>query len=905
MSELRAREPRTDGQHEPMGVVAAPAFSWRLESDRRGARQRSYRVRVRHLPATGGAVLSWDSGVVVSESTAGVRYGGAPLVSSAAYEWEAEVEDETGARTTVAARFGTGVVHAGEWRAAWIGRNPVYRQVASPPQDTDISYTVNKLQPVRRFVYGFDLAAAPASARVHASAKGVYRLYVNGRRVGRDELVPGWTEYRTRITYQTWDVTALLRPGRNTVAALLGDGWYTGFIGTDRRHQAQHYGTEPALLVQLDVDGADGARTSIVSGDGWKESPSDILYADLLMGQYEDSRRAEPGWQSPGHDTSAWSEAVVTSRDTSMLVPEADPAVRVTGRVPALAVLPRGGGRFVVDFGQNLVGRVALTLTGQPEGTRVQLTHAEVLDERGELYTANLRTAEPVDVFWTDGSPVQVFEPRFTLHGFRYAEVAGLTGELSPEQVEAVVLHNDFALTGEFETSSADLNALASNITWSLRGNFVSIPTDCPQRDERLGWLADAQVFAPTALLLADVAPLLRRWLRDVRIGQSADGAFPDISPRLIHLREGAPAWGDGGVTVPWNVYRATGDLEVLRESVDSMVRWVRHVERHNPGLIWRERVGNDYGDWLQVGAQTPKEVLATAYFAHSAELTARSLAALGRDAEAREPAELAERVRAAYRAEFVAPDGRVHGDTQGAYLLTLAFDLCDEQRRDAVAARLVEAIERRGVSLTSGFITVGLLCPVLTAIGRSDLAYALVNDDRYPSWLFSVRNGATTIWERWDGWTPQRGFQSPRMNSFNHYSLGAVGEWLFTGVLGLGQTPDSAGYAQIRLAPQLHESLDWARGTIETPRGRVGSSWRRDGTGWCEWSVVIPPGPAAEAVLPAPSAATITEGGEAVTRSEGVTLQAEQQGHTWLRLESGSYHFRFPAGAPATTPIH
>ncbi|MFI7153605.1 family 78 glycoside hydrolase catalytic domain [Nonomuraea sp. NPDC050022] len=907
MTGLRPYELRTGGQQEPLGVVAAPSFSWRLESERRGARQRSYRVRVRHLPATGGAVLVWDSGVVESDSTVGARYGGGPLVTSSAYEWEVEVEDETGARTVARARFGTGVVHAGEWRAAWIGRNPIYRQVASPPQDTDISYTVNKLQPVRRFVHGFDLTEAPASARVHASAKGVYRLYVNGRRVGRDELVPGWTEYRERITYQTWDVTALLRPGRNTVAALLGDGWYVGFIGTDRRHQAQHYGTEPELLVQLDVDGADGSRRSIVSGEGWKESPSDILYADLLMGQYEDSRRAEPGWELPGHDTSTWSAAVVASRDTSTLVPEADPAVRVTGRVPAVAVTPRGGGRFVVDFGQNVVGRVALTLTGQPAGTRVQLTHAEVLDEHGDLYTANLRTAEPVDVFWTDGSPAQVFEPRFTLHGFRYAEVSGLTGELGPEQVEAVVLHNGFALTGAFESSSADLNALASNITWSLRGNFVSIPTDCPQRDERLGWLADAQVFTPTALLLADVAPLLRRWLRDVRLGQSADGAFPDLSPRLIHLREGAPAWGDGGVTIPWHLYRASGDADVLRESVDAMVAWVRHVERHNPGLIWRERVGNNYGDWLQVGAETPKDVVATAYFAHSAELTARSLAVLGRDAEARELAGLAERVRAAYRAEFVGPDGRVHGDTQGAYLLTLAFDLCAAGERGAVAERLVAAIERRGVSLTSGFITVGLLCPVLTAIGRSDLAYALINDDRYPSWLFSVRNGATTIWERWDGWTPEGGFQSPRMNSFNHYSLGAVGEWLFTGVLGIGQAPGSAGYADIRLAPQLHTSLDWARGAIDTPRGRVASSWRRDEAGWCEWSVLIPPGAAAEAVLPVPSVAMITEGGEAVTRSEGVILQAERPECTRLRLASGSYTFRFPAGAatPVVTPIH
>ncbi|MET7395929.1 family 78 glycoside hydrolase catalytic domain [Dactylosporangium sp. NPDC005572] len=898
MSGLRPYALRTDGQHEPLGIVAAPGFTWRLDSDRRGARQRSYRIRVRHRSAT-----VWDSGDVDETLTVGARYDGAPLVSSADYEWELEVTDETGARTTARSRFGTGVVHPDEWRAAWIGRNPVYRQVATPPQDTDISYTVNKLQPVRRFVHEFDLPQAPAAARVHTSAQGVYRLYVNGVKAGRDELVPGWTEYRQRITYQTYDVTDLLRPGRNTVAALLGDGWYTGFIGTDRRHQAQHYGTEPALLVQLVADGADGSRRSVVSGDGWREAPSDILYADLLMGQYEDSRRADPGWQLPGHDRDEWSDAVVVSRDTSLLVPETDPAVRATQRVPAVRVTEHAPQQHIVDFGQNLVGRVALTLRGQPAGTRVQLTHAEVLDERGELYTANLRTAEPVDVFWTDGSPVQVFEPRFTLHGFRFAEVAGLTGELSETDVEAVVLHNDFDRDSVFETSSADLNALASNIAWSLRGNFVSIPTDCPQRDERLGWLADAQVFAPTALLFADVAPLLRRWLVDVRGAQTAGGAFPDIAPQLVHRREGAPAWGDGGVTVPWHVYRATGDPQVLREAADSMVRWVRHVERHNPGLVWRERVGNNYGDWLQLGEETPKDLLATAYFAHSTDLTARTLTVLGRSAEAAELTALFERIRHVYREEFVGGDGRVHGDTQGAYLLTLAFGLCAEEERERVGARLVEAIERRGVSLTTGFVTVGLLCPVLTAIGRADLAYALVTDDRYPSWLFSIRNGATTIWERWDGWTPERGFQSPRMNSFNHYSLGAVGEWLYTGVLGITQAPDSAGYRHIRLAPNLDPALDRAAGAIETPRGRIESSWRRDGAE-LEWTVRIPPGEPAEAVLPAPSDA-IREGGETATRSEGISLLAQQREHTLLRVEPGSYRFRIPAGVPAATPTH
>ena len=885
---------RVDGQRDPQGVVAAPVFAWRLRSPRRGARQVAYRVTVAVRMPDGALARVWDSGRVHESLTVGVAYAGAPLVTSADYEWTLEVEDDEGVTASATAAFATGIVHADEWAAAWIGRNPVYRHTALPPQDTDISYTVNKLQPVRRFVRHFDLDVVPATAKVHASAKGVYRLYVNGHKVGTDEFAPGWTDYRDRITYQSWDVTAYLRPGRNCIAALLGDGWYVGFIGTDRRHHAQHYGTEPALLVQLMMDRAEGGRSVIGTDADWKEDASDILYADMLMGQYEDSRRADPQWHLPERAVDDWSSAVVTSEDTSLLTPEVDPGVRATVRLPAVSVVPRGDGRFIVDFGQNLVGRVRLTLRGQPADRRVQLNHAEVLDD-GELYTANLRTAEPVDVFWTNGDAEQVFEPRFTLHGFRFVEVQGIAGDLAASDIEAVVLHNDVEFVGDFRSSDAALDRLFQNISWGLRGNFVSIPTDCPQRDERLGWLADAQVFAPTALALADLGPLLRRWMRDVRTAQNADGAFPDIAPHLIHLREGAPAWGDGGVTVPWQVYRATGETAVLVEAADSMIAWVRHIERHNPDLIWRAQVGNDYGDWLQIGEETRKDVLATAYFARSAQLTAATLRIVGRDDDAVAIEQLRDRIRARFREAFIAADGTVAGDTQGGYLLTLAFELCaDGAERDRVAEKLVETVLRRDVSLTTGFVTVGLLCPVLADIGREDLAFRLLHNDRYPSWLFSVRNGATTIWERWDGWTPENGFQSARMNSFNHYSLGSVGEWFLSGILGITQPADAAGYRDIVLAPRFDPFLDHAAGALESPRGRIESGWRRDGD-HIAWNVTVPPGAPATASLPC-AAAEVTEGGENATHSHGVTLMDRNDGSTRLRLEPGTYEFRFPA---------
>ncbi|WP_277049578.1 alpha-L-rhamnosidase [Ruania albidiflava] len=897
MTSMEAYALRVDGQDEPQSIVAAPSFSWRLRGTRRGARQSGYRITVHWLTPTGQRVQVWDSGAVAGSETVGIRYQGAPLQTSADYSWQVQVTDETGATTTASGQFATGIVHPGEWQALWIGRDPNEQKTALPPQDTDISYTVNKLRPVRQFVRHVHLEQVPARAKVHVCAKGNYRLYINGHKVGGDELAPGWTEYRDRIPYQSWDVTDLLRPGTNSIAALLADGWYVGFIGTDRRHQAQHYGQEPELLVQLVSDAATGQRTVIGTDSQWRQQQSDILYADQLMGQYEDSRLAHPAWHLPGTDVSTWSYAVVTDQDHSRLVPECDPGVRVTHRLPARSVVRKGGDRHIVDFGQNLVGRVRLVIRDQAAGTRIQLNHAEVLDEHGELYTANLRTAEPVDVFWTDGSPEQVFEPRFTFHGFRYAEVSGLTGELTAADVEAVVLHNDFDWVGEFSSSSQDLDQLFSNISWGLRGNFLSIPTDCPQRDERLGWLADAQVFAPTALALADVAPLLRRWLRDVRSAQNDDGAFPDIAPHLIHLREGAPGWGDGGVTIPWAVYRATGEETVLAEAADSMVAWVRHLERHNPDLIWRHQLGNNYGDWLQIGEETRKDVLATAYFARSAQLTARALRVLGREAEAAEVDDLAERVATAFRREFLAPDGTVAGDTQGGYLLTLAFDLCQSaQQRDLVAQKLVEAVQRREVSLTTGFITVGLLCPVLADIGREDLAFGLLHNDRYPSWLYSIRNGATTIWERWDGWTAEHGFQSARMNSFNHYSLGSVGQWFLAGILGIDQQEHSAGYRSALLHPRFDPELDWAAGALETTRGRFESRWQRTDD-QITWELTIPPGEPAEVVLPATDAAQVRDAGEPLAGSPAASLLADSPDGSRWQLLPGRYDLCFPTG--------
>jgi alpha-L-rhamnosidase len=499
---------------------------------------------------------------------------------------------------------------------------------------------------------------------------------------------------------------------------------------------------------------------------------------------------------------------------------------------------------------------------------------------------ANLRRAAATDVYVAAGEAVEVFEPKFTFHGFRYVEVDGYPGELSTSDISARVLHNDIPFTGRFECSDPMVNQLQSNITRSQRGNFLAVPTDCPQRDERLGWLADAQIFAPTASRNADVSAFFARWMRDVVDGQDSDGAFRDVAPVVSLDREAAPAWGDAGVIIPWHLWRTYGDRAVLERSFDAMLAWIRHIQRHNPDLRWRYRTGNSYGDWLQVGATTPRDVLATAYFARSTELTARTAEVLGRHDEARELWALHGGIRAAFIDSYVDEDGRVAGETQTGYLLALAFGLLPERLVPAAVGHLAADIEKRDCRLTTGFVGVALLCPVLADHGRADLAYALLHQDEYPSWGYSIRHGATTIWERWDGWTEHAGFQSPAMNSFNHYSLGSVGDWLYGRVAGIDQTPRSVGYRELLLRPLPGGRLTWARAEQETVRGRVACGWSME-DGRITVSATVPPG--CTAVLEIPTADPDSVRDESGSRPPGSEPSAV--GVT-LRLASGRYTF-------------
>lgn len=764
------------------------------------------------------------------------------------YRWGVEAVDAVGHDVSAVSEFETG--HLGTpWRASWIHR-PDHRDAVTPPAAELIPRTFQTAYsaPPAQFRTRFDAPGDVVSARLYISARGIYRASVNGVRVGQDELTPGWTDYRRRIEYQAYDVTDLIAPGRTALAVTVADGWWSGYLGYNTRRHADQYGTRPELIAELRMVRADGTEDVVVSDTSWRESPGHIVMADLLMGEYHDHRFATEGWESPGYDDSAWSRAEVSAVSSGDLSGQLADPVRVHSILSARTVTVIGDG-VIVDFGQNLVGRVRLTVRGQALGSVITVRHGEMLQD-GTLYTENLRTAEATDAFVARGLGAETFEPAFTLHGFRYAEVTGLTGPLSAEDVVAVVLTSDNEPTGTFQTGSTLVNRLQSNIVWGQRGNYVAVPTDCPQRDERLGWTADTQIFARTGAFNADIRAFLSRWLDDLAGAQDAAGRVPDVVPNpptSDNFSDGAPGWGDAAVIVPWVLYEEYGDLRMLRRHYPMMRAWVEYVRQSNPDGLWTRHVGNNYGDWLSVDEVTPPLLVAAAYQIHSVDLLARAAHHLSETDDERRYAILASGLRRQFTEQFVRPDGRVAGDTQTGYLMLLAWGLAPDDLRAPLAERLVDLIEHRGNRLTSGFLGINLLLPVLSSIGRDDLAVALLLQTDYPSWGYSIERGATTIWERWDGYTTERGFQDVAMNSFNHYSLGSVGEWLYRRVAGIDQAPGSVGYRIVEFAPLITPELSPVEASFDSPRGRITASWDAAGTA----SIDVPPDTTAIVRLP------------------------------------------------------
>lgn len=881
----------------PLAVEADRVrLSWSLEGAGVGRYQRAYQVVVHDLDAhAGGAyVTAWDSGQVSSSVSTDLPYLGEPLLAGHRYSWLVRVWDEGDASGPWSEPAFLEVALDGKtgWRAKWILLRQAPSSFGVPSGDGPIDPVTAAMAPVPYFRRTFEVKGQVLRARLHVTALGIYEVHMNGRRVSDDVLSPGWTDYKRRVLYQTYDVTQLLVPGENVLGAIVADGWACGFFGFDPKRRGAHYARSPQLLAQLVLRMADGSGQEVVTDQEWRGSTGSVAYADLLMGERREPTREPLGWDRPGYDASAWLPVACRPLEGPALIADPGPPIRVTEDLPAREVAESPSGAVRVDFGQNLAGWVRVKTRGRA-GPLVEVRHAEMLDSDGSLYLDNLRTARQRDTYLVTDDE-QDLSPRFTFHGFRYAEISGLAAG-NVAQVCAQAVHSDIPPTGKFECSSKDINQLYSNIDWGQRGNFISIPTDCPQRDERLGWLGDAQIFVRTAAYNRDVAAFFSKWLDDVADAQLPSGAFADFAPRLNEWR-GSPAWADAGVIVPWTMYKMYGDTAVLERQFPSMVAWMDYLAANNPGKLWAVDLGNDYGDWLAPkGDRTPRPLLATAYWAYDASLMAEVAQAIGRPDKAEEYLVLQGEITEAFRRAYLHPDGTVVSGTQTAYVLALHMGLVPPDMRRTTTEHLVHAIEDEDWHLTTGFVGVGYILPVLSSNGYTAAAYRLLEQRTYPSWLYSVDRGATTIWERWDGWTEDRGFQSPKMNSFNHYSLGSAGEWLYRFVLGIELAPGASGFDRLALRPHPGGSLTFARGSYRSVRGEIRSDWSL-GDGVLRWDVELPPNIAASVHVPSSRPDEVVASGRAVRAGTGDYPGQVGQREAVFQVGSGAYSFSGPS---------
>ncbi|MFI5913249.1 family 78 glycoside hydrolase catalytic domain [Dactylosporangium sp. NPDC051541] len=734
-----------------------------------------------------------------------------------------------------------GLLEAGDWVAA-----PVGAAWEEDPESDDRRPSLVR----REFTVGAGLVAA----RLYATAHGLYEVELNGTRVGDDAMSPGWTVYGQHLRYYTYDVTPLLREGGNAIGSWLGDGWYRGRLGW-RGGFRNVFGADLSLLAQLELHYDDGRIETVATDASWRAAPSPIIRTGNYDGEDYDARAEQPGWSSPGFDDTAWTTVAVHEQDPGVLRAPSGPPVRCTEEVVPVAVLTAPSGARILDFGQNLVGRPRIRVHG-PRGATVRIRTAEVLQD-GELYTRPLRSARSTDHYTLAGRETEEWEPRFTFHGFRYAEVTGWPGDLDAAvaagDVVARVYHTDLERTGWFGCSDPMLEQLHSNVVWGMRGNFLDIPTDCPQRDERVGWTGDLQVFAPTATFLYDVSGMLAGWLRDVAREQLSDGTIPWYVPVIpskhmwTPIRPGA-AWGDAGTLTPLTLFDRYGDVAVVARQFDSARRWVDLIDRlAGPDHLWNE--GFQLGDWLDpaappedpADATTDRYLVATAYFAASARAVARMADLLGRPDDRAHYTHLADAVRKAFAAEYVLPGGRMTSDAQTAYSLALAFDLIpDPAERAAAATRLAELVAEAGNRIATGFVGTPLVSDALSANGRLATAYDLLLERGCPSWLYPVTQGATTIWERWDALLPDGTVNPGQMTSFNHYALGAVADWMHRVVAGLA--PAAPGYREILFRPRPGGGLTHASARHITPYGEASIAWHRTPDG-LEVDVTVPTG--------------------------------------------------------------
>jgi alpha-L-rhamnosidase len=886
--DLSVKDLTCEHKADPVGIGAKqPRLSWKISGPGNNIMQTAYSLRVATDSKFPASKMVWESGKTASGESILLPYSGRELKSGQRYFWQVKIWDNKGkeSKWSQTAFFEMGLLAQSDWKAKWI----------------EMAGDTLRYAPSPHFRKEFSLGKSIASARIYVTSHGYYELQLNGKKVCDQVLTPGWTSYKTRLQYQVYDVTEMLLKGNNAIGAVLGDGWYRGTLAWGDNWAV--YGKRLGLLLQMRIIFTDGTESMIVSDETWKASNDGaIRMNDNYNGETYDANKKLTGWNMPGYNDKNWVSVRTGQYDNSNIISAEGSPVRKIQEIKPVKIFRTPKGNLIVDMGQNMVGWLRLKVNG-PKGTVVTLRHAEVMDKFGEFYTENLRAAKCQLIYTLAGTGDETYEPRFTFMGFRFVEVSGFPGELTLDNLTGIVVHSDMTVTGSYECSNPLINQLQHNIQWGQKGNFVDVPTDCPQRDERLGWTGDAQAFCRTAAYNMDVASFFTKWLKDVSADQRPGGEVPDVIPDILNKQgsstvQPSAGWGDVAVIAPWTMYFVYGDKQILENQYHGMKAWVEYI-RKNAGDSYIWKGGSKYGDWLfyhppvnnhpEPDGHTEHNFIATAFYAYSASILAEAAKALGKTDDVKTYSDLYNKIKEVFINEYVTNAGRVGTNSQTSYVLALKFKLLPDILTSKAAKFLVEDIKSRQNHLSTGFLGTPYLCHVLSDNGYTDVAYDLLLQETYPSWLYPVKMGATTIWERWDGEKTDSTFQDAGMNSFNHYAYGAIGDWMYR--VSAGIETMGAGYKHIIIQPHPTSKLAYSKATFESSYGTIASGWERK-DGKVIVKVKIPVNTTATIILQSSGQDKVTETGKPLSQNSYLTDIKYSDNRLTMQAGSGDYTF-------------
>jgi alpha-L-rhamnosidase len=889
---LKVKNLRIEYHENPSGIdVEKPRFSWFLEGEGRNRSQSAYQIVVSSdiQKLNAGDWDIWDSGKVNSNSTNQIVYDGVSLQSGSKYFWKVKIWDESGAASNWSseANWSMGLLNFSDWNGLFIGMD-VGHQMGN-------KYDSLYLPPARYLRKSFDIQKKIKKATAYTTALGLYELRLNGSKVGEYYFMPGWTDYNKRVYYQTFDITEDLKEGENVIGAVVADGWYSGYVGyallVHLDKVRGFYGENPSFMGQILIEYEDGSKEVIVSDTSWKASQGAIQEADILMGETHDARLNNAGWDAPGYDDSSWKSPKIYTYPNGRLQAYPGNLIEERERLSSVSVTEPKPGTYVFDLGKNIAGIAELKIEGTA-GTEIKLKFGEMRNADGTVLTENLRRARAIDTYILNGEGIEVWQPKFTYHGFQYVQVEGLSSKPNLDMITGIVMSSIETDASSFASSSDMNNQLYKNILTTQSANFFEVPTDCPQRDERLGWTGDSQTYCRSATYNADVSTFFTKFLIDLDDAQRWYGAYPNFAPfPYSRPDQYAPAWMDAGVIIPYNMYKVYGDTRIVEYMYAGMQKFMEFQADASTDYL-RPGAGNNWGDWLSVNETTSHDFIGSSFYGYDADLMAQMALALGKKEDHEHYKSLFENIKKAFAKKYILENGYTTEDTQTTYALALYFNLYPEHLAAKGAARLAEKIRNNGNKFSTGFLGTKHVMLALSKYGHNDLSYKLFKQTEYPSWGYSVVNGSTSIWERWNSYTKDADENSSinaAMNSFSHYAFGSVAEWMF--IHGLGIDTEDEGYRNIIIKPAVSREVGFMKGSYDCINGTIASNWELKGKK-LNMTVTIPVNTKAKIYIPTSKSSSVKEGKTAISKNGDIKVLSANDNETILEVGSGKYEF-------------